>query len=253
MRKEDKKKKIFVSSNIGDDGSNNDDKKERSVYDSNLSSVPPRDPYITPRFSFFLRTWEKWIGNFLMKPIVILLTTTVINLASFAIFTVVIYDNFVAIGFYLALFAIPSLFISLLSIVDLTLLCFYYGKDEDDRLDLTMYLIVPFAFTVSLTSVCVGTRYASEIGWKGFSTSLETDSLLVVWLEILFLLSTLVLTSNCASVWSLMLTSFYLYVITLVVIPVVISGCVTIVLEHKSTRMLTFAFKNKKDRNERTV
>lgn len=243
--KETKKPGFFVDQKDENSVEVNE-KKEFSVYDSNLSSVPPHDPYITPKFSSFLRWWEKWIGSFLMKPVVILLMTLTITLTSFAVFTVIIYDSSIAVGFYLTLFAVPNLFLSLLSIIDLTLLCFYYGKDEDDRLDLTMCLIVPLAFTVSLTGVCVGTRYASETAWKGLSTSLEIDSLPVVWLEILFLLSTLVLTSNCASVWSLMLASFYLYVTTLVIIPVVISGCVTVVLEHKATRMLTFAFKNKK-------
>lgn len=171
-----------------------------------------------------------------MRPAVVLCMTIFITIGSFVIFSTLIYDNMVSVGFYLGLFALPSLLISLLSIVDLLLLCFYYGKDEDDRLTLTTCLVIPLVFTISMTSVCVGTRYANESGWIGFITSLEQDSLFLVWFELFFLLSTLVLPGNCASLWSLMLTSFYFYVTTLIIIPVLIAGCLTIVLEHKNNQ-----------------
>lgn len=201
------------------------------------------------RLSRFLRFWDRWIGGFWMKPWVILLIMIIETTLTFVLFSTLVNNgNKIAIGLYMGFFAVPHFILfGLLPVIDIVLLCFYYGKDEDDRLDLIMCLIVPLTFTVYFVNLCVGTRYINDSGWKNMNTSLENDPFILVWLEFLSLLLALILTNNCASVWSSILSSLHFYVMTVVIIPIVIAGCVTIVLEHKNTKTLTFTMDNKEN------
>lgn len=196
-----------------------------------------------PKLSNFLSFWEEYLGKSWMQPKICLLVTIITTFTAFLIFSLKSNVNEYTSLFilYLMCIGIPYFIYSFLMIIDLTLLCFYYGKDEDDRLDLIMCLVVPFSFTVSVTNICVIHRYLQPNSWVLFYSNLIDDPFIIVWIEMFFLLSSLTLSNNALFVLNRIFFSFYNYMITVIIIPVVIAGCVGIILEHKGTHTITFS------------
>ena len=128
--------------------------------------------------------------------------------------------------------AVASFLLSLAGLVDMTRLCFVVGKTDDDRLNLSMILAIPIARTVSWAHVHMASWTWDEDGWTNHLLGISAFEAMG---QFVFGCANFVPSYDASSLVTHVLSGLFVYENYVILIPVIIGACISLVVEHAKT------------------
>ena len=143
--------------------------------------------------------------------------------------------------------------IEFLAIYDMTVLCFYSPKEDDARLDFDMAALLPIAYTMGWSMILLTHRLWQPDGWAAelSDASNSTGRGVEIWIRMMGYLLNFAADPHALSTSAVFLCGLYYYTSSVLILAVVISACVSVVLEHTKTSPLPHALLG--DRNQVAV